>query len=87
MLHWTANENFEEERIMGKVVRMYAIWMLALASGVYGTALVYRGIFQGETNNLIFGIPILLLGIWVTGNMWASARQIYRKQKAAEKAV
>lgn len=68
--------------MIGKVVRLYAIWLLALGAGVYGTALVYRGLFSGERFELIYGVPILLLGVWVTGNIWASARQVYRRQRA-----
>lgn len=66
---------------MGQVVRLYLIWLLALASGVYGTALVYREVVNGETGNLVYGIPILSLGVWVTGNIWASARQVRRRHR------
>ncbi len=67
---------------MGKVIRLYVIWLLGLGSGVYGTALVYQGLFAGQRPNLIYGIPVLLIGVWVTGNIWASARQAYRRQRA-----
>ncbi|MDP9729858.1 MULTISPECIES: DUF4407 domain-containing protein [Alicyclobacillus] len=67
---------------MGAVIRMYLIWILALLSGVYGTSLVYEAIIHQTWLGLVWGVPILFLGIWITGNMWASARQFYRKQKS-----
>ncbi|QQE76847.1 hypothetical protein [Alicyclobacillus sp. SO9] len=67
---------------MGQGIKLWIIWLAALFAGVYGTALVYQGIFAGQPNNLWYGIPTLLMGIWVTGNIWASARQAYRRQRA-----
>jgi len=67
---------------MAKGMKLWIIWLFALAAGIYGTAMVYTGIFGGNRAQLLPGIPTLLLGIWVTGNIWASARQSYRKQRA-----
>lgn len=66
---------------MAKVIRLWAIWLMALAAGVYGTSLIYRAIANGITMDYIYGIPVLLFGIWITGNIWASARQFYRQQR------
>lgn len=66
---------------MSKVIRLWVIWIGALVAGVYGTALVYQGIFGGQSSDLWYGTPTLLLGIWVTGNIWASARQSYRANR------
>lgn len=67
---------------MAKGMWLWIVWLTALAAGVYGTAMVYTGIFNGQPGQLVLGIPTLLLGIWITGNIWASARQAYRKQRA-----
>ncbi|PWI56894.1 hypothetical protein [Sulfoacidibacillus thermotolerans] len=66
---------------MGKGLKLWVIWLLALSAGIYGTAVVYQGITTSAKLDLLYGIPILLLGIWVTGNIWASARQAYRRQR------
>ncbi len=66
---------------MKKGLMLWVIWLLALATGIYGTALVYEGSIGRHPIDLIYGIPILLLGIWVTGNVLASAKQSYRKNK------
>lgn len=66
---------------MWKGIRLWVIWALALSVGTYGTGLVYEGTIEGHFDRLIVGIPVLLLGIWVTGNVLASAKQSYRRQK------
>ncbi len=63
-------------------LKLWVIWLLALSAGIYGTAVVYQAITTSAKVDFIYGIPILLLGIWVTGNIWASARQAYRRQHA-----
>lgn len=63
-------------------LKLWLIWLAALTAGVYGTSLVYQGIFVGDPGRLWYGVPTLLIGIWVTGNIWASARQAYRQQRA-----
>ncbi|UOF91987.1 hypothetical protein LSG31_07055 [Fodinisporobacter ferrooxydans] len=66
---------------MGKGIRLWGIWLTALVIGVYGTSLVYQGIFEGLWEKSIYGIPILSLGIWMTGKILSSARQAYRRQR------
>ena len=66
---------------MSKGILLWAIWILALATGTFGTGLVYEGTIGRQPINLLFGIPILLLGIWVTGNILASAKQSHRRNK------
>lgn len=68
---------------MLKGIRLWVVWVLALTVGIYGTGLVYQGIMQQQWLHLGMGVPILLLGIWVTGNILASARQSYRQEKLA----
>ncbi|QSO45848.1 hypothetical protein [Alicyclobacillus mengziensis] len=67
---------------MKKGILLWGIWLFALFTGVYGTAITYQGITTVHHTDLIYGVPILLLGIWITGNIWASARQAYHRQKA-----
>ncbi|MCI0184501.1 hypothetical protein [Sulfoacidibacillus ferrooxidans] len=67
---------------MSKGLKLWVIWILALLAGVYGTAVVYQAITTTAKIDYVYGIPILLFGIWVTGNIWASARQAYRRQRA-----
>ena len=66
---------------MLKGIRLWVVWVLALTVGIYGTGLVYQGIMQQQWLRFGMGVPILLLGIWVTGNILASARQSYRREK------
>lgn len=68
--------------MMSKGLKLWVIWILALLAGVYGTAVVYQAITTAAKIDYVYGIPILLFGIWVTGNIWASARQAYRRQRA-----
>lgn len=67
---------------MKKGLTLWVIWLVALTTGIVGTGLVYQGTIAGHPINLIAGIPVLLTGIWVTGNILASAKQSYRKQRA-----
>ena len=71
----------EEVFHMFKGIRLWLIWMAALSTGVVGMGLVYQGTIGGHPVKLITGIPVLLLGIWVTGNILASAKQAYYKQR------
>ena len=64
--------------------KLWAIWLTALAAGVYGTAAVYQGIFAGDSGQLWYGVPSLFLGIWVTGNIWASARVAHRRHRSRQ---
>ncbi|KYP81607.1 hypothetical protein [Ferroacidibacillus organovorans] len=66
---------------MNMGIRLWFIWLLSLIAGVYGTSLVYSGITSDKPYTLIYGLPTLLVGIWMTGNLWASARQFYRKNR------
>ncbi len=68
---------------MFKGIRLWVMWIAALAVGIYGTGLVYMGTIEQHYTQLIPGIPILLLGVWVTGNILASAKQAYRKQRSS----
>ncbi len=68
---------------MLKGIRLWVLWIAALAVGIYGTGLVYTGTIEHQYGQLIPGIPILLLGIWVTGNILASAKQAYRRQRSS----
>ncbi len=67
---------------MKQGVRLWVIWLFALFTGVYGTSIIYQGITTAHHIDLMYGIPILMFGIWTTGNILASARQAYRRQKA-----
>ncbi len=67
---------------MIKGLRLWALWLFALFDGVYGTALVYNGVVSGQRMRLIYGLPILLFGIWLTGNILASAKRFYRHQRS-----
>lgn len=69
---------------MKKGLSLWVIWLLALTTGVFGMGLVYQGTIAGHPVNLIAGIPVLLIGIWVTGNILASAKQAYRRQRARD---
>lgn len=40
------------------------------------------GINHAQHIDLTYGVPILLFWIWTTGNIWASARQAWRRQRA-----
>ena len=66
---------------MWQGVRLWAIWLFALTLGTYGTSLVYEGTIGRTLSDLIPGVPILLLGIWITGNVLASAKKAYRRQR------
>ena len=68
---------------MNQGFKLWVVWLAALGAGIYGTAMIYDAIFQGRLYDLVIGIPVWLLGVWVTGNILASARQAYRRQKAA----
>lgn len=68
---------------MNQGFKLWVVWLAALGAGVYGTALIYRAVFQGHPFGLVLGIPVWLLGVWVTGNILASAKQARRRQKAA----
>lgn len=70
---------------MSQGIRLWIIWLFALTTGIYGTAITYQGITTAHHADLIYGIPILLFGIWITGNIWASARQAWRRQRALSK--
>lgn len=71
---------------MKQGIRLWVIWLFALFTGVYGTAETYQGITTSQHMDLTYGVPILLFGIWITGNIWASARQAWRRQRAQAKA-
>ncbi len=71
---------------MAKGIRLWVMWLAALTVGIYGTGLVYDGTIGHQYVKLVYGIPILLLGIWVTGNILASAKQAFRRQRALAKA-
>ncbi|MCF8566532.1 hypothetical protein LLE49_17550 [Alicyclobacillus tolerans] len=66
---------------MFKGIRLWLVWMAALCTGTLGMGLVYQGTIGGHPVKLVTGIPVLLLGIWVTGNILASAKQAYYKQR------
>ncbi len=67
---------------MFKGIRLWIVWLLSLGLGIYGTGLVYDAITKQHWVGLITGIPTLLLGIWMTGNILASAKIAYRRNKA-----
>ena len=67
---------------MKQGIRLWVIWIFALVTGIYGTAITYQGITTVHHMDLTYGIPIFLFGVWVTGNIWGSARQSYRRQRA-----
>lgn len=67
---------------MKQGLRLWVIWLLALTTGIVGMGMVYQGTIAGHPINLIAGIPVLLSGIWVTGNILASAKQSYRRRRA-----
>lgn len=66
---------------MRKGIQLWGIWLVALTVGIYGTGLVYQGTIDEHPGRLIPGVPILLFGIWLTGNILASARKQYYLQK------
>lgn len=68
-------------------IRLWVIWLFALFTGIYGTAITYQGITTVYHTALIYGLPILLFGIWTTGNILASARQSWRRQRAQKLTV
>lgn len=70
---------------MFKGIRLWFVWIFALSLGTYGMGLVFNGTIGGHFGELIPGIPTLLLGIWITGNVLASAKQSYRRQRALDK--
>ena len=67
---------------MAKGIRLWIVWLFALMTGIYGTAITYQGITTVHHIDLLYGVPTLLFGIWITGNIWASARQFWRRQRA-----
>jgi hypothetical protein len=64
-----------------KGMKLWVIWILSLSVGIYGMGLVFNGITHGSLQNTLVGVPVLLLGIWVTGNILASAKQFRRRSK------
>ena len=66
-------------------IRLWIVWAFALTLGTYGMGLVFEGTIERHFGDLIPGIPTLLLGIWITGNVLASAKQAYRRQRAMAK--
>ncbi|RIV24574.1 hypothetical protein D2Q93_06930 [Alicyclobacillaceae bacterium I2511] len=68
---------------MGKGVKLWLIWLAALATGIYGTSLIFNGITTPQHIDLVYGIPVLLMGVWVTGNIFASARQMRHRFKTS----
>ena len=70
---------------MVRGIRLWVVWLFALTLGTYGMGLVFKGTIGGQFWDLIPGIPTLLLGIWITGNVLASAKQAYRRQRAMAK--
>lgn len=66
---------------MFKVIRLWAIWIFALATGIIGTSLVYRAIFNHIAVDWIYGIPVLFLGVWITGNILSAARKIHSQHR------
>lgn len=70
---------------MKKGLRLWGVWIFALVTGTYGMGLVYEGTIEQHFSRLLLGVPTLLLGIWITGNVLASAKQAYRRQKSLGK--
>jgi hypothetical protein len=64
---------------MTKGIMLWIIWLLALTTGVFGMGMVYEGIAGKQLLYLLYGLPVLLVGIWVTGNVLASAKRSYRQ--------
>jgi hypothetical protein len=54
-----------------------ALWPLSMAVGVWGTAMLYRGLMDGAPT-LLPGLVLCGGGLWLTGRWVAQARKLQR---------